>query len=366
MSVFENVKKNFGFGCMRLPMKGDAIDREAFCHMIDTFMERGFNYFDTARMYHGGDSERAIGECLVARYPRDSFFLVNKLSGPYFETAEQVRPLFEDQLAVMGVEYFDLYLMHSQHSGNYQKFRDCRAYETAFELKREGKVRHVGISFHDGPEMLDRILTDYPEIECVQIQLNYVDFDDPVVEGGACYEVCRKHGKPIMVMEPVKGGSLVRLPAKAAALLEAENNGSVASYAIRYAASFEGVFMVLSGMSNEEQLLDNLSFMQNFVPLSDSEHALIREVARIYRAEDIVPCTGCAYCVEGCPADINIPHLISLLNAHNRGEDVMADVLEAKRGAFSDACVRCGACEGVCPQHLPIRRILSRITKTFR
>ena len=351
---------------MRLPTKGDAIDRDAFCRMIDTFMERGFNYFDTARMYHGGDSERALAECLVARYPRESYFLVDKLSGPYFETAEQVRPLFEDQLRVMGVDYFDLYLMHSQHAGNYPKFRACRAYETAFELKREGKIRHVGLSFHDSPEMLDRILTDYPEIECVQIQLNYVDFDDPVVEGGGCYEVCRKHGKPIIIMEPVKGGSLVNLPERAANLLKAENNGSVASYAIRYAASFEGVFMVLSGMSNDEQLMDNLSYMQDFVPLSDAEHALIREVTRIYRAEDLVPCTGCAYCVEGCPAQIRIPHLISLLNAHKREQEVADAVRAAKAEAFSDACVGCGACEGVCPQHLPIRRILKRITKTFR
>lgn len=366
MAVFDNVKKNFGFGCMRLPTVGERIDREAFCRMIDTFMERGFNYFDTARMYHSGDSERALYDCLVSRYPRESYFLVNKLSGPYFETADDVRPLFEDQLSVMGVDYFDLYLMHSQHAGNYPKFRACRAYETAFELKREGKIRHVGLSFHDTPELLDRILTDYPEIECVQIQLNYVDFDDPVVEGGGCYEVCRKHGKPIIVMEPVKGGALVRLPERAASLLEEQKGGSVASYAIRYAASFEGVFMVLSGMSNDEQLADNLSFMENFVPLSDAEHALIREVTRIYRAENLIPCTGCAYCVDGCPASIRIPELISLLNSHKRGEDVSAAVREAKKGAFSDACVECGACENVCPQHLPIRRILSRITKTFR
>ena len=365
-SVFENAKKNFGFGCMRLPVLDGRVDRTAFCRMIDRFMERGFNYFDTARMYHSGDSEVALGECLCARYPRESYFLVDKLTGHYFNTEEEVRPLFEDQLRVLGVDYLDLYLMHAQYAGNYEKYRACRAYEQAFEFKKEGRVRHVGISFHDSAKMLERILTDYPEIEVVQLQLNYLDYDDPVVEGRACYEVCQRYGKPVIVMEPVKGGALVRLSDAASAPLLAHGRGSLASYAIRYAASFPLVGRVLSGMSDDAQMEDNLSFMENFVPFSEEEHALVREVAGIIRREEKIGCTACAYCVDGCPASIEIPRLFALYNAHMRGDDVEEEIAVAKASeGYATACVGCGACEKICPQHLRIRSLLHRVARTF-
>ncbi len=222
--------------------------------MVDAFLDAGFNYFDTAHGYIQGRSETALRECLTSRYPRDRYILTNKLTGNFFKTEADIRPFFESQLQACGVEYFDYYLMHAQGAGNYGHYRACRAYETAFTLKAEGKVRHVGISFHDRAEVLEQILTDYPEIEVVQIQFNYVDYDDTAVQSRKCYDVCVKHGKPVIVMEPVKGGNLVNLPEDAKAVLDGLHGGSPASYAIRFAASFPGIEMVLSGMSSLEQI----------------------------------------------------------------------------------------------------------------
>ena len=260
----DKVKKNFGFGCMRLPMNGEEVDLEQTKKMVDTFIEQGFNYFDTAHGYIQGKSEKALKECLTSRYPRDKYILTDKLTANFFKKEEDIRPLFESQLEICGVDYFDFYLMHAQGAGNYAHFKECHAYETAFELKKEGKVRHVGISFHDKPEVLEQILTEYPEVEVVQIQFNYVDYDDPAVQSRACYEVCRKHNKPVIVMEPVKGGNLVNLPEDAKAVLDELYGGSPASYAIRFAAGFPGMMMVLSGMSSMEQMNDNLSYMKDF------------------------------------------------------------------------------------------------------
>lgn len=234
--MFENVKKNFGFGCMRLPMNGGEVDYCEFNKMIDAFIESGFNYFDTAHGYLGGKSEIAIGKCLSARYPRDKFILTDKLTNVYFKSEEDIEPLFESQLKTCGVEYFDFYLMHAQSREIYAHFKKCRAYEKAFEFKKQGRVKHVGISFHDTAEILEQILTEYPQIEAVQIQLNYIDFDNPAVQSRKCLEVCKKFGKPAIVMEPVKGGNLVNLPAEAQKYLTDLNGGSNASYAIRFAA----------------------------------------------------------------------------------------------------------------------------------
>ena len=253
-SCFDKVKKNFGFGCMRLPMKGDEVDFEETGKMVDMFLASGFNYFDTAHGYIDGQSEIALKKCLTSRYPREAYILTNKLSGHYIEKNEDIRPFLQKQLEACGVDYFDFYLMHSQHAGNFGHFRDCRAYETAFALKAEGKIRHVGISFHDRAEVLEEILTTYPQIEVVQIQFNYVDYDDPGVQSRLCYEVCRRHNKPVLVMEPVKGGHLSNLPPQAKAVLDELHGGSPASYAIRFAAGFPGMLMVLSGMSSMEQM----------------------------------------------------------------------------------------------------------------
>ena len=269
---FPEVKKYFGFGCMRLPMNGDAVDLPQFQEMVDRFLESGFNYFDTAHGYLNGLSELALAEGLTSRYPRDRYILTDKLTEPYFNTQEDIRPFFEQQLKWCGVDYFDFYLMHAHGSTNYEKFQRCHAYETAFELKKEGKIRHVGISFHDKPDFLDRILTDHPEIEIVQIQFNYLDYEDDSVESRKVYEVCRKHHKPVIVMEPVKGGTLANLPEGPQKIFDDLNekkgtHDSSASYAVRFAAGFEGIRMVLSGMSTREQMEDNISYMKDFTPL---------------------------------------------------------------------------------------------------
>ncbi len=274
----EQIKKNFGFGCMRLPMRDGEVNTEEFSRMVDTFLDNGFNYFDTAHGYLGGKSETALKTCLTSRYPRDRYILTNKLTNFFFKKQEDIRPFFESQLAACGVEYFDIYLMHAQGTDNFAYFKKCRAYETAMELMEEGKFRHFGISFHDRAEVLEQILTEYPQIEVVQIQFNYVDYDDPAVESRKCYEVCRKFGKPVIVMEPVKGGNLVNLPESAKEVLEGLHGGSPASYAIRFAAGFEGIMMVLSGMSNMEQMQDNISYMKDFQPLSDKELDAIKQV----------------------------------------------------------------------------------------
>ena len=220
MTGFEKVKKNFGFGCMRLPMKGKEVDQAEFSRMVDTYIAAGFNYFDTARVYLGGQSETTIRECIAKRYPREAFVLADKLSASLFNSREEIRPLFEKQLESCGVEYFDFYLMHSQNRDVFEKYKRCHAYEQAFELKKEGKVRHVGLSFHDKADVLEDILKQYPQVEFVQIQLNYLDYDDLAVQGRQCYEMCRKYNKPVIVMEPVKGGSLVNLPDDAAQVLK--------------------------------------------------------------------------------------------------------------------------------------------------
>lgn len=364
----ENIKKNFGFGCMRLPMKDGEVDLSETKKMVDAFLAAGFCYFDTAHGYLQGKSETALRECLTSRYPRDQYILTDKLTANFFRTEEDIRPFFESQCQACGVDYFDFYLMHAQSAGNYPHFKACRAYETAFALKAEGRIRHVGLSFHDRAEVLEQILTEYPDIEVVQIQFNYADYDDPAVQSRRCYEVCRKFGKPVIVMEPVKGGNLVNLPEDARAVLDALHGGSPASYAIRFAAGFPGIMMVLSGMSNLEQMQDNLSFMTDFQSLRPEESEAIRKVQEIFRSKHLIPCTSCHYCTDGCPKHIAIPDLFATMNTKHLYHDWNADYyygIHTSSGRKASDCIRCGKCEQVCPQHLPIRSLLQKVAAEF-
>lgn len=366
---FSDIKKNFGFGCMRLPMLDGKVDRTQMCAMVDTFLENGFNYFDTAHGYLGGKSETALRDCLTSRYSRDKYILTDKLTNFFFKKQEDIRPFFEGQLETCGVDYFDFYLMHAQNAENFAFFKQCRAYEAALELKAEGKFRHFGISFHDTADVLEQILTEYPQIEVVQIQLNYVDYDDPAVQSRKCYEICRKYGKPVIVMEPVKGGNLANLPDDAKVVLDALHGGSAASYAVRFAAGFDGIMMVLSGMSDMAQMEDNISVMKEFKPLSETELAAIDKVKEIFHSKSLIPCTSCRYCTAGCPKEILIPDLFACLNAkkvfHNWNTDYYYNNVYTSRNGKASDCIKCGKCEHACPQHLPIRELLVEVAKEF-
>lgn len=368
-SYFSEIRKNFGFGFMRLPMQGEEVDIAETTKMVDFFLENGFNYFDTAHGYLSGKSEKALKTCLTSRHSRDSYILTDKLTGSFFEKQEDIRPFFESQLEACGVQYFDFYLMHAQNASVYKKFKSCKAYETALELKNEGKIKHFGISFHDTAEVLDMILSENPQIEVVQIQFNYLDFDDVAVQSRKCYEVCRKYNKPVIVMEPVKGGRLASLVPEAEKALTELKGGSPASYAVRFAAGFDGVMMVLSGMSNMEQMRDNISFMKDFKPLNETEKRAVNRVVEIMRSQQFIPCTSCRYCTDGCPKHISIPDLFACMNAKKQHKDWNSDfyyndVYTKNNGKASD-CIKCGRCEEACPQHLEIRKLLEMVAEQF-
>ncbi len=367
---FPEIMGKFGFGCMRLPMINGEVDMPQFCEMVDAFLSSGLNYFDTAHGYLDGKSELALRKGLTSRYPRNKYILTNKLSTHFFTREDQIRPLFEEQLRACGVEYFDFYLMHAQDKANFEKYKKCRAYETALELKKEGKIRHFGISFHDRADVLDRILTEYPQIEAVQIQFNYVDFEDPSVESRKVYETALKHGKPVIVMEPVKGGSLVNLPEEAQQVFDALSGGSNASFALRFAAGFDNMMMVLSGMSTIGQMQENISFMADPEKLNDEETAAVNRVREIFTSLNMIPCTACHYCVldNDCPKDIRIPELFSCYNLKTTfqswNQDYYYTINTRGHGKASD-CLKCGKCEKICPQHLPIRKLLEQVAGEF-
>ena len=363
------MEQKLGFGCMRLPMKEGEVDYDEFNQMIDYYMAHGFNYFDTAHGYLDGKSETAIRDCLASRFPRESFVLTDKLSFNYFQTEEDIRPFFENQLKWTGVEYFDYYLMHALSRDRIKKYEDCHAFEIAQELKQEGKIKHIGISFHDTADVLEKILKNHPEIEIVQIQFNYFDYNDASVQSKKLYEVCQKYEKPVLVMEPVKGGTLANLPDEAKLLFDHLNKEtSYASYAIRFAASFDGVYKVLSGMSNMEQMIDNVSYMENFQSLKDEEYAAIGSVVEILKKVGGIPCTACRYCTEGCPMNIAIPDLFACFNAKKQFDDWNSsfyyDIHTTTNGKASD-CIKCGQCENACPQHLEIRELLEKVAEVF-
>lgn len=367
--------KKLGFGVMRLPMLsgtvGDSgtVDTEQTKKMFDEFISHGFNYFDTAHGYIGGESEKTIKECLAGRYKRDNYFLTDKLSGEFFTCRKDIIPLFESQLEACGVSYFDLYLMHAISGKNYKKFLDANAFEIVKELRSEGKIRHIGISYHDTPELLEEILTAHPEIETVQIQFNYRDYEDAGIQSRAVWQTCVKYNKPVIVMEPVKGGKLAKLPHDAEKILSEAGNGSPASYAVRFAASHDGVAMVLSGMSNLEQLRDNIGYMKNFVPLSENEKIAVQKAAQILASEYDTGCTACHYCAPVCPQKIKIPELLACLSSkrqyQNWNSDYYYSVNTSGGNGKASSCIGCGSCENACPQNLKIRRLLNETAKEF-
>ena len=376
MDIFNNAKK-LGFGLMRLPRldpnNEGSIDLEQTKQMVDTFLQRGFTYFDTAWMYCAFKSENAVKDALTSRHPRESYTLATKLHAAYIHSLDDRDAIFNTQREKTGVEYFDYYLLHDVGVEHYEIYKKYDCFAWIAEKKRQGLIKHMGFSFHDTAEVLDKILTEHPEMEFVQLQINYLDWDSEGVQSRKCYEVATKHGKPVIVMEPVKGGTLAKLPAAAEVLLrQADPGASIPSWAVRFAASLPNVKMVLSGMSSTEQLLDNTGYMQDFVPLTQQEQAVIAQAVGIINASIAIPCTGCAYCTEGCPMHIAIPKYFSLYNAEMQelkekdftSQGTYYDNLTLKFGKASD-CIACGQCESVCPQHLPIIENLKRVAKQF-
>ncbi|MBR0081324.1 MAG: aldo/keto reductase [Clostridia bacterium] len=366
MAITEEPKK-LGFGMMRLPRRGVVIDVEKTKQMVDLFMAAGFTYFDTAYAYTG--SETATRKALVERYPRESFTIATKLAAGLKPTEKGAKKELETSLERSGAGYIDYYLLHSLMAGNYKLYEKYHLWDFLQEQKAAGRIRHYGFSFHDSPELLDEILTAHPDVEFVQLQINYADWEDPRVASRRNYEVARKHGKRIVIMEPVKGGKLANPPEEVQKLFRQANpDRSFASWAIRFAASLDGVLTVLSGMSTIEQMKDNLSYMTNFEPLNDAERRVLHEAERILGATNTIPCTACRYCTEGCPKQIPIPDVFSatnLLLGSGRREEAEAAYAALPIGRSAADCIACRKCEKVCPQHIEVSERMKETVKLF-
>ena len=370
MSIDLNTMPKLGFGLMRLPEKDGTIDMEHLCSMVDAYMQAGMNYFDTAYVYHGGNSEKVIREALVKRYPRDRFMLATKLPAWCMKDPDDRDRIFNEQLERCGVDYFDFYLLHSiEDGGNGETYERLDCFNWGLRKKAEGRIRHFGFSFHGSPAYLIKVLDAHPEVEFVQIQLNYADWRNPVVRSGELYEILHSRNIPMIIMEPVKGGTLAALKPELEEMYKAARpSASIASWALRFVGSLPGVMTILSGMSTEEQMKDNISYMKDFEPLSDEERALVFDAAECLRRNSFIPCTGCAYCVDGCPTGIAIPQYFSLFNDIKGGTEQNAAnrfaALTKDHGAPGD-CVACEQCQNICPQHIRIVDRLRDIAEYF-
>lgn len=360
-----------GFGFMRLPKRGLSEDIDQVCQMVDEFLDAGLRYFDTAPLYDLGRSEKALKAALVDRYPRESFILATKCNASIMCLNEKAaKKQLDASLERTGAGYFDFYLLHAIMAGNYRTYDKYGMWDYVAQQKAAGRIKHWGFSYHSGPELLDQLLTEHPGTEFVQLQINYKDWDDVGVASRANYEVARAHGVPVIVMEPVKGGKLAKLPADAEALLrQADPQASTASWAIRFAASLPDVITVLSGMSNLDQLRDNVAYMRDFKPLDMRERAVLQQVRGIIGASKEIPCTACRYCVEGCPRHIVIPDIFAAMNRSIEGGDRAAARAEYDeaivRGGRASDCIACGQCEDACPQHIPIISCLKECADVF-
>ena len=373
MAFLPDCTKKLGFGLMRLPVlngNDETIDLDQVDQMVDHFLEHGFTYFDTAYPYHYGFSERAVKTALVSRHPRESFLLADKMPIFRIQGPGDAPITFEEQLEKTGARYFDLYLLHAMGAERMKTVREHKVWEYLLQEKERGRIRRLGFSFHDTPEVLDDMLTELPEAEFVQLQINYADWEDASVQSRRCYETAQKHGKPVIVMEPIRGGSLASEKAVCATLLqEADPQASLASWALRFAAGLPGVAMVLSGMSNLKQMQQNTALFDRMQPLSEREQAVLVQAAEMLHAAGTVPCTGCKYCVEGCPVGIDIPDILDLLNEYER----FGSLQSARRSygfrtrgkGLASACVSCGQCLSVCPQHIESAVHMARAAELF-
>ena len=369
MSIDLSSMPKLGFGLMRLPENDGVIDHDHVCRMVDSYMKAGMNYFDTAYVYHSGKSEVEAREAIVKRYPRDSFMLATKLPAWEIKQASDVDRLFDEQCERAGVDYFDFYLLHSIEDGNnydtYEKY-DC--FSWGLKKKEEGKIKHFGFSYHGTPELLEKILNAHPETEFVQIQYNYLDRTNPLVQSQRLYEILLKRNIPMIIMEPVRGGKLANLPSSLEARFKAvQPDKSAASWALRFIGSLPGIMTILSGMSNEEQMNDNINTFVNFEPMTEEEFRVVDEVTDEFLKIPQIACTSCKYCVDGCPMNISIPDIFRTVNTLYRypndwrAQNYYSGLIE-KSGKASD-CIGCGQCEGVCPQHLPIIELLEEASE---
>ena len=368
--------KKLGFGLMRLPLHDAddprSIDIERMKEMVDLFMERGFTYFDTAYPYHGGASEGAFRQAVVERYPRQQFTITSKMPCWLINSPDDLERIFNEQLERCGVDYFDYYWLHALNPDYTRTMDEHDGWGFIARKQREGRIRHIGFSFHGDSQLLERLLTAHPEVEYVQLQINYLDWDSPAIEAHTCYDICTRHGKPVIVMEPVRGGALARVPQQVSELFAAHRPGaSAASWAIRYVASLPNVMMVLSGMSNLDQVDDNTGYMQHFEPLSDAEQTIVAQAARVMRDAIAIPCTACHYCTDGCPQGICIPeyfnvyNMLHMLGEPYKGNSQMYYNLHAKAHGRDSECIACRQCEAHCPQGIDIIEQLKLVATTF-